>query len=387
VREIVAFGGITLAAGAEITIRDNQIIDIGTEHNTPIVGIFVLDGEAVAMQRNHARDNGRIADLESDIEIGWAGGIIVALARPGVDFFAPFGDQVHARQDGAPALIVEGNVVVAREGRALCVIGAGPMVIHGNQLTAHGSNTLRRIPIAGALGGGFNITTLALIGLLSRRQTRNPLMAFLDILGGATVAVLNLGLSNEIYLQLLGFSGLGLVDPQQPPDGGFDDDIKLLANGNVQFNDNQVVFDSLSPAVTLTLSSVLLLSLDDVAMQDNQCDCDLLFDFVGIHALVFGWSVRMQGNRFKEGLRNAFLSGLTVGLFNDTTHNQGTHCFVDVGVLKPRILITSFSSGVSAELDSNRHLAPESLCRLFLGRRDQIGQSAGFEVIAQPGFG
>ena len=121
-------------------------------------------------------------------------------------------------------------------------------------------------------------------------------MASLDILGGAAVAVLNLGLSNEIYLQLLGFSGLGLVDPQQPPDGGFDDDIRLLANGNVQFNDNQVVFDSLSPAITLTLSSVLLLSLDDVSMQDNQCDCDLLFDIVGIHALAFGWSVRMQGN-------------------------------------------------------------------------------------------
>jgi hypothetical protein len=385
-REIVAFGGITLASGAEITIRDNRIVDVGTSHTTPIVGIFVRDGEAVAIQRNHARDNGRIAGLDSEIEIGWAGGIIVSLARPGVDFFAPFGDRVQARQDGAPALIVEDNVVVAREGRALCVIGVGPMVIHGNQLTAHGSNTLRRNPIAGAVGGGFNLATLAAIGLLNRRQTRNPLLAFLDILGGAAVAVLNLGLSNEIYLQLFGFSGLGLVDPQQPPDGGFDDDLRLLANGNVQFNDNQVVFDSLSQAITLTLSSVLLLSLDDVSMQDNQCDCDLAFDFVGIHALAFGWSVRMQGNRLKEGLINAFLSGMTLGIYNDTTHNQGTHCFVEVGLLKPRILITSFSTGISAELDSNRHLAPESFCLRFLGRRDQIGRAAGFPV-AQVGVG
>lgn len=384
-REIVAFGGIALAAGADIAIRDNRILEIGTEHTTPIVAIFVLDGEAVAIQRNHARDNGRIAELDSNIEIGWAGGIIVALARPAVDFFAPFGRQVHARQDGAPALIVEGNVVVAREGRALCAIGVGPMVIHGNQLTAHGSNTLSRIPTEGVVRGGFNLTTLALIGLLSRRQTRNPLMAFLDILGGAAVAVLNLGLSNEIYLQLLGFSGLGLVDPQQPPDGGFDDDIKLLANGNVQFNDNQVVFDSLSPAITLTLSAVLLLSLDDIGMQDNQCDCDLFVDFVGIHALALGWSVRMQGNRFKEGLINAFLSGMTLGVYNDTTHNQGTHCFVEVGLLEPRILITSFSSGISAELDSNRHLAPPSLCQRFLGRRDQIGRAAGFPI-AQVGI-
>jgi hypothetical protein len=300
------------------------------------------------------------------------------LARPGVDFFAPLGDQLQARQDGAPALIVEDNVVVAREGRALLAIGVGPMVIHGNQLTAHGSNTLQQIVIAGALGGGFNLATLALIGLLSRRQTRNPLFAYLDILGGAAVAVLNLGLSNEIYLQLLGFSGLGLVDPQQPPDGGFDDDIKLLANGNVQFNDNQVVFDSLSPAITLTLSSMLFISLDDLSVEDNQCDCDLALDFVGIHALAIGWSVRMQGNRLKEGLINAFLSGMTLGLYNDTSHNQGTHCFLDVGVLKPRIVLSGASGGASAALDTNRHLAPESLCRTFLGRDDQIGVAAGF---------
>ncbi|MGH6902838.1 MAG: right-handed parallel beta-helix repeat-containing protein, partial [Geminicoccaceae bacterium] len=376
-RQIVAFGGITLAAGAEITIRDNRIVELGTEHTTPIVGIFVLDGEAVAIQRNHARDNGRIADLDSNIEIGWAGGIIVSLARPGVDFFAPFGDQVHARQDGAPALIVENNVVVAREGRALCVIGVGPMVIHGNQLTAHGSNTLRQILIAGAVAGGFNVTTLALVGLLSRRQTRNPLMAYLDILGGAAVAVLNLGLSNEVYLQLLGFSGLGLVDPQQPPDGGFDDDIRLLANGNVQFNDNQVTFDSLSPAVTLTLSSVLLLSLDDISMQDNQCDCDLLVDFVGIHALAFGWSVRMHGNRLKEGFFNAFLSGMTVGVYNDTSHNQGTHCFLTIG--RPRLTVVAVPS-------TNRHGIADSFCEPFLVQRDLVGQAAGFPV-AQVGVG
>src|SRR5690606_20593972 len=295
-----------------------------------------------------------------------------------VDFFAPFGDQVHARQDGAPALLVENNVIVAREGRALCVVGVGPMVIHGNRLTAHGSNTLSRLAIAGEVRGGFNIDTLALLALLSVRQTRNPLMVLLDILGGAAVAVLNLGLSNEFYLQLLGFSGLGLVDPEQPSDDAFDDDIRLLANGNVQFNDNQVVFDSLSPAVTLTLSSVLLLSLDDVAMQDNQCDCDLFADFVGIHAIALGWSVRMQGNRFKEGLANAFLSGMTIGLFNDCSHNQGTHCFLAVGGLQPSIDIQPLPSGTTVRLLTNRHLVPSRFCEPFNRKYDTIGSAAGF---------
>ena len=290
---------------------------------------------------------------------------------------------MQARQDGAPALIVEDNVAVAREGRALSVIGVGPMVIHGNQLTAHGSNSLGQIRIAQAPANSFAVSPLANTGLQARAQMRNPLTAFLDILGGAAVMVLNLGLSNEIYLQLLGFSGLGLVDAEQPPDAqGFDDDIKLLANGNVQFNDNQVVFDSLSPAVTLTLSSVLLISLDDVAMQDNQCDCDKLFDIVAVDALVLGWSVRMQGNRFKESLLTTFLSGLTIGLFNDTSHNQGTYCFFHMGLLEPRITVAGGPSGLTAQLDTNRHLASNSLCDIFLRQRDNVAVSAGFQAVS-----
>ncbi len=379
--EIAAFGGIALASGADITVRDNRITDVGTGHGSPIVGIYVLDGEAVVIERNHLRDNGRIATLDSPVPTGRIGAIVIGLVRPAVDFFAPFGEQVQARQDGAPALIVEGNVAVAREGRALSVIGVGPMVIHGNRFTAHGSNSLRRGAIGQTAPGTFGVTTLGTTGLQARARVSNPLTAFLDLLGGAAVSVLNLGLSNEFYLQLLGFSGLGQIDPQQPPGQGFDDDIKLLANGNVQFNDNQVVLDSLSQAVTLTLSSVLLISLDDVAMQDNQCDCDMVFDFVAIDALVLGWSVRVQGNRFKEGLFNAFLSALSIGLFNDTSHNQGTHCFFSFGALEPRITLTGAPAGLEAELDTNRHIAPQSLCGMFRDRRGAVATGSGFQTL------
>lgn len=376
--EVVAFGGIALASGAEITIRDNRITDVGTQHSSPIVGIFILDGEAVAIQRNHLRDNGRIADLDSGIMAGRVGGIVVGLVRPAVDFFAPFGDQVQARQDGAPALLIDGNVVVAREGRALSVLGVGPMAIHRNQFTAHGRNSLGGTAIGQTTGNDVGIAPLANNGLQARTLLQNPLTAFLDVLGGAAVTVVNLGFSNEIYLQLLGFSGLGQVDAQQPPDGQpLDDDIKLLANGNVQFNDNQVVFDTLSPAVTLTLSSVLLISLDDVSMQNNQCDCDKVFDFVAVDALVLGWSVRVQGNRFKESLFTTFLSALSIGLFNDTSHNQGTHCFFHWGLAEPRIKLTGAPDELSAELDTNRHLVPEDLCGIFLGQRDSVAKGTG----------
>lgn len=375
-REILAVGGITLATGRAITVRDNTITDLATSHASPIVGIFVLDGIAVEIQRNHLRDNGQIATLQSPIEIGLAGGIMLAQVRPGVDFFAPFGDQVQARQDGTPACVIEGNTVSSREGRALTVIGVGPMVIHGNRLTAHGSNSLSRIPIVGAIAASFNLNALALIGLLNIRQTQNPLLALLDILGGAAVAVLNLGLSNEVYLQLLGLSGLGVIDaPQQLEAESFDDDIRLLANGNVQFNDNQVVLDSTSPAVTLTLSAILVITLDDVAMQDNQCDCDMAFDFVAVNTLVMGWSTRVQNNRFKEGLLNAFLSCATAALMNNTSHNQGTHCFLTAGAFRPRVTL---ASGDTAVLETNRHLVPPSFCQPFDANRERF--AAGYQL-------
>ena len=354
-RQISAFGGITLAVGSEIRIRDNRITDLATTHPSPIVGVFVLDGSAIAIQRNHLRDNGMIATLESDIALGLAGGVMVAMARPGFDFIdvSIFQSQTAARQDGAAACVVEDNTIVAREGRALTVIGVGPIMVHGNRLTAHGSNILGRIPIVGATASAFNLQPLAAVGLLNVRQIRNPLLAALDVLGGGAVAVLNLGLSNEVYLQLLGFSGLGLVDPPQQDDGFLDDDISLLANGNIMLNDNQIVF------------------------ADNQCDCDLGFDFVGVNAAAIGWSVRMQGNRMKEGILNAFLSGMTVGLLNDTSHNQGSHCFAVAGAKQPEVVGIGLPSGASVELNTNTHLVPESFCEPFGAAAPQLNASVG----------
>ena len=166
--EIAGFGGIALAIGAEIAIRDNRITNVGTEHAAPIVGIYVLDGVAVAIQRNHLRDNGRVADLENAISAGRVGAIVLGLVRPGTDLVTPI-NQVVARQDGAPALIVEDNVAVAREGRALLAVGVGPMVIHGNQFTAHGTNSLRRVLVPGVAANTVGVSGLALIGLAGAR--------------------------------------------------------------------------------------------------------------------------------------------------------------------------------------------------------------------------
>lgn len=377
--EIAGFGGIALALGADLTIRDNEITDVGTNHSSPIVGIYILDGEAVTIQRNRLRDNGRIAGLDSPIPLGRTGAIVLGTVRPGIDLVELDRGRVGARQDGAPALIVEDNVAVAREGRALTAVGIGPMVVHGNQFTAHGSNSLRHEPAGTAPGAGRGVSTLSENGLAARRATPNPLTAFLNAMGGAAVAILNLGVSNELYLQLIAFSSLGQIDTEQPGRQALGDDVRPLANGNVQFNDNQVMLDNVAPARTVAVSSILLLSLDDVAMQDNQCDCDMLIDFVLIDALVLGFSVRVQGNRLKESYFTTFLSALTIGLFNDTSHNQGTHCFFHFGLLEPEIRLSGGQPGAHAILDTNRHLLPLRFCDIFTNQSAPVSTAVGVQ--------
>jgi hypothetical protein len=55
-------------------------------------------------------------------------------------------------------------------------------------------------------------------------------------------------------------------------------------------------------------------------------------DFVLSQAVLFGVSIRVSNNRFKEGIFNAPLSAITIGLLNMTAHNQATHCLFVQGL-------------------------------------------------------
>jgi hypothetical protein len=123
---------------------------------------------------------------------------------------------------------------------------------------------------------------------------------------------------------------------------------------------------------------VLLLTLDDVSMSDNQCLIDAAIDFVAIDAVAIGLtSTRVQGNRFQESPFRAFLSALTLGIMNATQNNQGTHCFAIMGSLLPQITI----GGAPTNIDTNRHLVPEFWC----SRRGNLtgGLNTGYPAIAQ----
>jgi hypothetical protein len=236
------------------------------------------------------------------------------------------------------------NVVSVPLGQALAVTALGPVSVVGNQFTSRGMS-LQNAP-----------TFIA-----------------------STVGILNLGISNEFYLQLFLFEALKDGNAKAVAGGrpGLDDEGlgMSLNNGNVLFNDNQCSLDLMETGLSLSLSSILILSLDDIGFQNNQCECNLIDDFVIAHAILAGISVRASDNRFKEssllprkqkkvGLP---FSAITVGLFNTTTDNQSTHCLWIMG--HPNLTVDH--SNVSLNMINN----PTACCSLLVHKEQCLGRS------------
>jgi hypothetical protein len=306
----MGYGGIALADVENLIVHDNVIEDNGKDHLEPICGIFVLHGEGIDISRNRILNNGaKTSQPTSNAKLGCRGGINVVFAvSPKTSVLIE--DKAYPRQNGVPALKVSDNIVSQPLGRALSSTALGPVCVEGNEFTSRGVVL----------------------------QEWNP--SFI----AATVAIMNLGLSSEWRLQVSRFSGGTIAAPVDtervtleedtivvPPRQGLDDRAigRYLANGNVKFNDNQCVLDLQESCRSLALTSIAILSLDDVAFHNNQCDCDLLNDFIFVHAAFLGFSVRVNDNRFKEDLLGALLSSASLGLFlNMITNNQASHCLL-----------------------------------------------------------
>ncbi len=303
----MGYGGIALADVDYLVIRDNVIQDNGPSRLFPICGIFVLHGEGIEISRNRILNNGAAGrEPASQARPGPRGGIYIVFAvAPRV----PVDPQLKTvpAQNGVPAAKIHDNISSSPLGQALAMAALGPVSVLGNQFTTH--------------------------ALIVRADS--------STFWAATVLILNLGLSNELYFQLLGFMAVtaGQVsnkdsytiegDTLVSPRPGLDDELlgQYLANGNVLFANNQCLLDLMDNVDELALSSILIASLDDVGFHNNQCDCDLIpGDFLFTQAILFGMSLRVTDNRFKEGVLNAWLSAMTLGLLNMTTNNQSTHC-------------------------------------------------------------
>jgi hypothetical protein len=314
----MGYGGIALADVEYLVIRDNVIENNGPSHLMPICGVYVLHGEGIEISRNRILNNGANDGVppQKGARPGPRGGIFIAFGiAPRVPFIPNQVLSIPA-QNGVPAIKIHDNSVSAPLGQALALVALGPVSVIGNQFTS-----------------------LGLVGTVSSSTT-----------WAATVLIFNLGLSNELYLQLIAFSAvaLGSLRTQEaikthPEDNivsmgkpGLDDAVPggYLANGNVLFSNNQCTLNLMDQIQEFALSSVLIASLDDVSFHDNQCDCDLLLgDLVFTQAILFGISLRATDNRFKEGLWGAWLSAVTLGVLNMTTDNQSTHCLLVLGAI------------------------------------------------------
>ena len=361
-----ALGGVTLAEVTGLVVRDNTIQGNGRATRTPCCGIYVLAARGVEIHRNVVRHNGRLPKAGTAATLDQRGGIVLVHATaptvtlgagatyaegPGRELTdrpvigrARLGSQVAARvgastrRDGTPAVRIQDNVVIAPEGRALEIVALGSVVVQGNQFTALGSN-YRDMPNANS----FRLDL----------PEMPPSFAFMNALGGLAVWIMDLGVSIDGGFQHHGFAAAGTAVTTGPTVGDKVTSRSVLAGGNVQFTDNQVVLDGLDGTPAGGLSAVTLTTLDDLLIADNQCTCELANDNVAVNTLAYGWSARVTSNRFKETPKSVNYSAVSLGFMNTTTDNQGTHCFVRVAPTIPAVhqntvLIEQMSGGGDA---------------------------------------
>jgi hypothetical protein len=105
-----------------------------------------------------------------------------------------------------------------------------------------------------------------------------------------------------------------------------------LPTGKLMFDDNQVSFLMRDAPPGLDISSVLLLSLDDVSACDNQFECHTQQRLLLADLLALGVTVRSSDNRLAETWGRALRSILSLALMNTAADNQSTHCISALGL-------------------------------------------------------
>ena len=220
-----------------------------------------------------------------------------------------------------PAARIAGNTVIAPLGRALWLGALGLVSVEGNAFTSRGID-----------------------------RDGNP--------NGVTVTILNSGASFEAGA-FLGFANMAKNQP-----AGVNPSLIAAVNagligGEVLFNDNQVLLEPPRGGDEVIGSSVFILTADDALMDGNQSECRLFTQTPLANGFVFGWSVRVCDNRFEELLTAPGVSAFTWAAMNSTTDNQGTRCFLAIGIpalavrTPNRSLITLFSSAFCPRLSAS----------------------------------
>jgi hypothetical protein len=315
----IGFGGVSLVSAEEFTLCHNWIESNGTSFVEPICGVFVGSVRGLCIENNRIADNGPLVNTNRQPTAGPRGGIVVQLARTPLVEVGMRAERMVSRE-GFPAARIAGNTVIVPLGRALWLVAHGLVAVEGNEFTSRGVD-----------------------------RDNNP--------HGVTVTILNTGIAYEAG-QFIGFANMG----KHQPTGGPSWEEALAASsfigGKILFNNNQVLLAPQGGGDETIASSILILTADDALLDGNQSECRLAQQTLQANGLVFGWSTRVTDNRFEERLLSPGVSALTLAVLNCTTDNQGTRCFIVIGIpaltvrTSNRSLIDLFNTQVCQSLSA-----------------------------------
>jgi hypothetical protein len=324
----IGYGGICLPDVTQTYIRDNVIQNTGASLADPVCGIFVLHGALVEISRNQIQDTRDWSAADVSKLSGYRAGISLVMVTP-VDAAAATsttwntsgyvagygGGGLYAH--GAPALVVQENVVDIPVGLSLVVGGLGAFSILGNQLAT------------GGIQG--DILTLARSILIFNFGTT------LESPANVTTAAEYLALLEQLN------AGASLSQAYGTVFSSGSSIIGAIAPGPVNFSNNRCALRQNYEATT-AVSSIAIFTFDDLGFHDNQCWMAAGRREVACDAFLVGASVRVTGCRFQERFGTVFFSALTVGLMNVTTMNQSSHPLAPIGpaatsVLSPNVAL------------------------------------------------
>lgn len=308
VQLMLGYGGISLAFVIRLEIAGNLIARNGRDWLTPVCGVFALVALSLRIEHNRICANGvATAEPPSAAQPGVRAGVHIWLALSDVPGSAKAPQSAalvgaidqRARQAGQ--LRIHANQIEQPLGRALFLMGAGPMLITDNRLLSEG----------GGVRGGDPLAT--------------------------TVMVANFGMSREWTTELLAVFAALLIAKMSGKDTSeqctqaklaqfFPGIWPALPTGKLMFNDNQVSFLMRDAPAGLDLASALLVSLDDVGACDNQFEHHAQQRLVLADLLVLASTARSNDNRLAETWGRAMRSVLSFAVMNTAADNQSTHC-------------------------------------------------------------
>lgn len=240
--------------------------------------------------------------------VGYQAGI-AALFVYGDDFRPPQDNSpFYTHEPGRSALAVQGNTVVTPAGQALWVVGAGQMIITGNELVSRDEFT-QPVPEEASHDKDLDAFWLkvAQVGRCASIINLGIALEFADLLVNAGFAARASSLSSSTLGAAVNFG-------------------REVLPGLLQFNDNQVLFYTGAAEKRLVYPSCFVLSFDDVSFQDNQIRSSAENGLQIADAVVVAATTRATNNRFTETFTSAFASLLSFAMMNTTAGNIATHC-------------------------------------------------------------